>query len=104
MPKNSLTNFSTKADIRKDFESHPEKYADLTDGQKHSIVSRGQVAQAAIKVFNRGKKAHRVYKPGQGGVVKANRAAQRSDLVARGLAGKRGPLSKAAQDSLVSKG
>jgi len=104
MPKQTLTNYATKGDIRADFEKSPEKYADLTEKERHSIVSRGQVAGSAIKVFNRGKKGHRQYKPGQGGVKKSERAAQRSDLIARGLAGKRGPLSKDAQQALVSKG
>jgi hypothetical protein len=103
MSKNTLTNYATKADIRADFEAKPEKYAHLTDAQRHSIVSRGQVAHAAIKVFNKGRKAHRQYVPGQGLTVKADRAAQRADLISRGLAGKRGPLSKEAQQALVSK-
>lgn len=104
MPKSTLTNYATKADIAADFAAKPEKYAGLTDKQRHSIVSRGQVAHAAIAVFNRGRKAHRKYTPGQGAVKKSDRAAQRADLISRGLAGKRGPLSKVAQDSLVSKG
>jgi hypothetical protein len=103
MPKNVLTNYATKADIRADFEAKPEKYAGLTDSQRHSIVSRGQVSHAAIKVFNKGRKGHRQYVPGQGGIKKGERAAQRADLISRGLAGKRGPLSKEAQQALVSK-
>lgn len=103
MPKQTLTNYATKADIRADFQAHPEKYASLSDKQRHSIESRGQVADAAITVFNRGKKAHRKYVRGQGLVKKGERAAQRADLISRGLAGQRGPLSKVAQDALVSK-
>lgn len=99
----SLTNYATKADIRADFLAKPEKYSGLSEKEQHSIVSRGQVAHKAIAVFNKGRKAHRKYVPGQGGVKKAERAAQRSDLIARGLAGKRGPLSKGAQQALVSK-
>lgn len=103
MQKNSLTNYATKADIRADFEAKPEKYSGLTDAQRHSIVSRGQVSHAAIKVFNKGRKGHRQYVPGQGGIKKGERAAQRADFVSRGLTGKRGPLSKAAQQALLSK-
>ena len=99
----SILNYATKADIRAEFVAKPEKYASLTVEQKHSIMSRGQVSGAAIKVYNRGKKAHRQYRPGQGGLVKSQRAAQRADLIARGLAGQRGPLSKEAQQALVSK-
>lgn len=101
--KNTLTNYATKADIKADFEKNPAKYSALSEKEQHSIVSRGQVAHSAIKVFNRGKKGYRQYKPGQGLVKKGERAAQRADLVARGLAGKRGPLSKDAQQALVAK-
>lgn len=101
MPKAPFTNYATKADIRADFQAHPEKYAGLSEKEQHSIVSRGQVSGAAIKVFNRGKKAHRKYVPGQGAVAKKQRLDARKDLIARGLAGKRGPLSQKAVDALV---
>lgn len=104
MSKNLIPNYATKADIRAEFNAHPEKYSGLTEKQQASISSRGQVSHAAIAVFNRGKKAHRKYVPGQGGVKKSAVAAQRADLNARGLTGKRGPLSKAAVQALVSKG
>lgn len=104
MSKNLFTNYATKADIRADFNAKPEKYAHLTDQEKHSIVSRGRVSGNAAKVFNRGKKGYRQYKPGQGNVAKAERLAARARLADVGLAGKRGPLSQAAKDALrVSK-
>jgi hypothetical protein len=91
---------ATKADIRADFEKSPQKYSGLSERAQHSIVSRGQVAEDAIKVFNRGRKGHRRYVRGQGLAVKATTAAQRQRLVDAGLAGKRGPLSKAALAAL----
>lgn len=98
-----MPNFSTKADIRAEFLANPTKYAGLSEKEQHSIVSRGQVAAKAIAVYNRGRKAHRRYVPGQGQTVKAQKAQVRADLVSRGLAGKRGPLSKAAQSALKAK-
>jgi hypothetical protein len=95
---------STKADIKADFLAKPSKYAGLTDAQRHSIVSRGQVSGAAIAVFNKGRKGHRRYVRGQSGAVKATVQSQRAALVEAGLTGKRGPLSKAAQESLSAKG
>jgi hypothetical protein len=91
---------ATKADIRADFEAKPSKYAGLSEREQHSIVSRGQASEAAIVVFNKGRKGHRRYVRGQGNVVKATRQATRSSLVEQGLAGKRGPLSKAALAAL----
>lgn len=75
----------------------PEAQATVREG------ARGRLHKEAIKRYNKGRKADRQYVLGAGTVANAERKAQRSALVAKGLAGTRGPLSKAAQVSVLSK-
>lgn len=96
-----MSRIVTKADIRAEFEAKPEKYAGLSPRQQNSIVSRGQAAEAAIKVYNKGRRPHLRYVRGNGGAAKAQTAATRQSLVSQGIAvGQRGPLSKAALAAL----
>ena len=64
-------------------------------------VQRGQLSEAVIAQYNKGKRANKRYTRGQSGTVaaaaKAERAAQRDTLRAQGVAvGTRGPLPKVA--------
>lgn len=104
MAKSIRVTRPTASDVRKFAAEHPEKFSALSERAQHTLVSRGQLAQAVIDTYNKGVKPERQYVRGQSGAVKADRMNVRADLIARGLAGKRGPLSKAAQECLVSKG
>lgn len=97
----------TAADVREFYAAHPDRLAKFDAKVQHVLTphsgARGQLPQVAIEDYNRGVKPERQYVRGQGLAVKADKQAQRAALVKQGLAGKRGPLSKAAQDHLVPK-
>lgn len=58
---------------------------------------RGQLSQAHIDAYNKGKRGPKRYVRGNTNTAKAERAAHRQALREAGVAvGKRGPLSKAA--------
>lgn len=68
-------------------------------------VQRGQLSQAHIDAYNKGKRANKRYVRGAGVAQRQARTEARAALVAQGVAGKRGPLSAAAKESLAqSKG
>lgn len=73
----------------------PEAQATVKDG------ARGRLHPQAIKVFNAKRKADRRYVLGATKVATATRKDQRATLRAQGLAGERGPLSKAAKAVLA---
>jgi hypothetical protein len=62
---------------------------------------RGQLSEAHIAEYNKGKRADKRYVRGNTNVAKAQTQAQRQALRESGVTvGKRGPLSKAAQAAL----
>ncbi len=73
----------------------PEAQATVKDG------ARGRLHAQAIKSFNAKRKADRRYVLGSTKVANEVKAAQRATLQAQGLAGARGPLSKAAKAVLA---
>ncbi|HWV45310.1 MAG TPA: hypothetical protein VN039_04655 [Nitrospira sp.] len=103
MAKSSRVTRPTAKDVRAFAAAHPERFSTLSERSQHTLVSRGQLAQDVIDTYNKGVKPERQYVRGQSGAVKGERMALRHSLIEKGLAGKRGPLSKAAQESLVSK-
>ena len=103
MSKSTRVTRPTKADVRAFYAAHPERAAKFSERAQHSIVSRGQLSQVVIDDYNKGVKPERQYVRGQGKAIKADRLAVRASLIEKGLAGKRGPLSKQAQEALASK-
>lgn len=107
MAKSTRVTRPTAADVRAFYAAHPERAAKFSERVQHVITpksgARGQLPQCVIEDYNRGVKPERQYVRGQSGAVKADRLALRAGLIEKGLAGKRGPLSKAAQEALVSK-
>jgi len=64
-------------------------------------VQRGQLSEAHIAEYNKGKRGPKRYVRGNTNVAKAQTQAQRQALRESGVTvGKRGPLSKAAQAAL----
>lgn len=63
--------------------------------------TRGQLSEAVIAQYNKGKRQDKRYVRGAGVRAKAEGQAVRADLVKQGLAGKRGPLSAAAREALA---
>lgn len=62
---------------------------------------RGVLSQAEVAAYNKGKRANKRYVPGNSGKAAAANKAQRAALVEAGVAGKRGPLGKAAKEYLA---
>lgn len=107
MAKSTRVTRPTASDVRAFYVAHPERASKFNEHVQHVITpgsgARGQLPQVVIDDYNKGVKPDRQYVRGQGLAVKADRKAVRADLIAKGLAGKRGPLSKEAQEALVSK-
>lgn len=104
MPTKPRPTRPTALMVRQFGQANPERFAHLTDKAQHTLVSRGQLHQSVIDTYNKGVKPERQYVRGQSKAVKADTAEARKGLIESGLAGKRGPLSKAAQESLSAKG
>lgn len=96
----------TAADVRGFYRSNSARMSALSPEAQHTLAegARGRLHAEVIKGYNKGRKPERQYVLGVGNVVKAERAATRAQAVEAGLTGKRGPLSKAAQESLSAKG
>lgn len=62
---------------------------------------RGNLSAEVVAQYNKGKRAEKRYVPGNTKRAKAARDEQRASLRAQGLAGERGPLSKAAREALA---
>lgn len=103
MAKSIRVTRPTAAQVRAFYAANPERTEKFSERAAHTLVSRGQLAEEVIADYNKGVKPERQYVRGQSGQVKADRLAVRASLIEKGLAGKRGPLSKTAQESLVSK-
>lgn len=68
-------------------------------------VQRGQLSEAHIAQYNKGKRGPKRYVRGNTNAAKAQTKAQREALRASGVAvGKRGPLSKSAQAAVKTLG
>lgn len=108
MSKSTRVTRPTASDVRSFFVANPERMAKFSEHVQHVLTpgsgARGQLPEVAITDYNKGVKPERQYVRGQGLAIKGERKSARADLIKRGLAGQRGPLSKAAQDALVSKG
>lgn len=86
--------------VRAYFLADEKRLARLTEAEQVSVKGRGTLAGGVVNKYNKGRKPERQYVTG---ATKANAEAvkaQRAALVDAGLAGKRGPLSKAALASL----
>lgn len=91
----------TAADVRAYFASNDKALASLSErDQKVVLHGRGRLPKTAVARYNKGRRPQHRYVTGNTGVVKASTAATRASLIDAGLAGKRGPLSKAAKASL----
>ena len=92
----------TAAMVRAYFQGSPERLAVLSPEAQKTVRegARGRLHPQAVKAFNSKRKAHRRYTLGNTTVATSTRKAQRADLMARGLTGARGPLSKAAKAAL----
>jgi hypothetical protein len=84
-----------RADAKRMGRLSPEAQATVKEG------ARGRLHAQAIKEFNGKRKAHRRYVLGATTNEKARREAERNTLREAGLAGTRGPLSKAAKEFLA---
>jgi hypothetical protein len=95
----------TGQDVRAFYRSNPARMAKLSDAAQHTLApgARGRLHASVIADYNKGRKPERQYVLGVGKALKAERAEVRKVAVANGLTGLRGPLSKAAQESLASK-
>lgn len=62
---------------------------------------RGNLSDADIAAYNKGKRANKRYVRGNTRAAKVEGQAVRATLQAQGLAGKRGPLSAAAKQALA---
>lgn len=107
MAKSTRVTRPTAADVRDFYAAHPDRLAKFDAKVQHVLTphsgARGQLPEVAIVDYNRGVAPERQYVRGQGKAVKADKQAQRAAAVKAGLTGKRGPLSKAAQDFIVPK-
>lgn len=92
----------TAADVRAYFRTNDKALASLDAADAKTVAegARGRLSPKAIARFNKGRRPNRRYALGNSGVVKSETRAQRQALIDAGLAGKRGPLSKAAKASL----
>lgn len=107
MARSTRVTRPTAAQVRAFYAANPERASKFSEHVQRVITpgsgARGQLPQVVIDDYNKGVKPERQYVRGQSGAVKADRLAQRASLIKKGLAGKRGPLSKAAQEALASK-
>lgn len=97
----------TLAQVREFYRARPERVARLSERAQHTLAegARGRVPAEVVSDYNRGRKPERQYVVGVGVKAKAEAAEQRAALREQGLAGTRGPLSKAAKAALAqSKG
>lgn len=62
---------------------------------------RGVLSRQEVADYNRGKRSEKRYVPGNSRTAAAEAKAQRAALVEAGVAGKRGPLGKAAKEYLA---
>lgn len=62
---------------------------------------RGNLPQSVVDAYNKGKRAEKRYVRGNSRSAAAEAKAQRQALVEAGVAGKRGPLGKAAKEFLA---
>lgn len=100
MTKNILPVAPTAAFVRASVKANPKALATLSDQAKANLDSRGRLADEVVAAFNKGKRAEKRYAQGNSRKAAALTAAERASLQAAGLAGKRGPLSKAAKAHL----
>ena len=93
----------TAADVREYFRADEKRMSALSEQAQRTVQAgaRGKVSPEAIKKFNVKRRKDRRYVVGASSAVKAQAKAQRSALIEQGLAGKRGPLSKAAKAALA---
>lgn len=101
MAKSTRITRPTAKDVRAFYAANTARTEKFSERARHTLVSRGQLAQSVIEDYNKGVKPERQYVRGQSSAVKSDRLAVRKSLIEKGLAGKRGPLSKAARESLA---
>lgn len=101
----------TAADVRAYFRADASRIQRLTDEAAVTVDhgAKGRLHPEAIQVFNKGRREHRRYQPGQSKVAaeaaRAEAKARREAAAAAGITvGKRGPLPKAARSLAVTKG
>ena len=88
--------------VRDYFQGNEARMARLTEAEQVSVRpgARGALHSGVVRKFNKGRKPERQYVQGATKAHSTATSAQRATLVAQGLAGKRGPLSKAALAAL----
>lgn len=92
----------TAADVRKFYQSNEKRFSRLPESAQKTVApgARGRLAPQVIADYNRGRKTERQYVLGVSVRTAQARAEQRAALREKGLAGARGPLSKAALASV----
>ena len=91
----------TAAEVREFFRANEKRMASLSAAAQATVRegARGRLHPQAVKVHN-SRRRTRQYVLGASGAEAAARKAERATLVEKGLAGRRGPLSKAAKETL----
>lgn len=91
----------TAAQVRASVKANPKAVAGLSEKAKANLDSRGRLGAEVMDAYNKGKRPEKRYVVGNTKAAKAEREATRATLRAQGLAGQRGPLSKAAKEALA---
>jgi len=101
MSKSTLPVRPTAAQVRAAVAANPKAVAGLSERGVHNLNSRGRLGAEVMDAYNKGKRPEKRYVVGNTKAAKADREAVRATLRAQGLAGQRGPLSKAAKEALA---
>lgn len=103
MSKNTVTAPVVAGTVRDYFRVDAKRMDRLSPEAQATVKpgARGRLHPQAIKAFNAKRKADRRYVLGATKVANTVKAEQRASLRAQGLAGERGPLSKAAKAALA---
>lgn len=100
MSKSTLPSRPTAAQVRAAVKANPALVESLSEKARHTLDSRGRMHGEVIAAYNKGKRAEKRYSLGNTASAKAQTAAARAKAVEAGLTGTRGPLSRAARESL----
>lgn len=99
--KSTLPVRPTANQVRAAVKSDPRHASTLSDKALHNLNSRGRLGAEVVGFYNKGKVSGKRYVTGNTKAAKVEAQTTRANLREQGLAGKRGPLSKAAKAALA---